>query len=874
MHPLHIHSESTHIQSDSTPAAHSRGTRITKPARRHWWRAVATVATVAVYALLATPAFAQNGTVNGTVTNQVTSAPVTSGSVFYCTVQSCLSFSIGASGAYTGSLAPGTYWAFTSVSTSLGVVNEIFDDIGCLGSCSAADARLRGAAIVVSGGSTITRSFALGSGGSITGTVTNDGTGAPLQNVTVQVLARVAGSVTSAGSVQTNASGVYTVTGLPTGTFYASTSGAADAAHTNEIYNDILCPGTCSSTVTVASGSPIAVTQGAATSGINFALSPAGRVIGRVRNAATLTGIANVNVFAVARIGLTTTTFGSAVTDASGNYTMGRLPTGAYAIFTSTSAGINEVYNNVQCPTSCNSTEALTLAPPVAVTQGATTANIDFDLDPGGVISGTVTAAGTSAPLQGSVQVYRQSGTTVTLVQGATANSSGAYSVAGLTTGSYFVVVSSSGFMREVYNGVNCLSFCSTTEILSGTPVAVTNGVSTPNINIVLDSGASITGVISAASSPLAFVSATAYRSGSTAGINATTNSAGSYTFSGLSAGTYFVVTNTNGFANEVYNNVACPNGTCSAANAVALGTPIVVGAGAAVNGINFSLDTLSAVPGPPLGLSARMTASGLEVSWSEPTTGGVATSYIFEGGVSAGGTIASLPTPTTSILVPGVPPGTYYLRARGVNAVGTGPASTEIRVVVGGGGIIAPQAPVSLQAWMAGSRLTVTWSDPSNGPTPTGYAIEAGTAVGTSNIAVIASAGRAFTFTPVPDGFYFLRVRALVGTAASAPTTDTMIVVGGVAAPPTPPQSLTSSVSGNVVTLTWTAPALGVPTAYILEAGSATGLTDITTLNTGSTATTFTTAGVPAGTYYVRLRATNALGTSDVSNERILVVP
>ena len=57
--------------------------------------------------------------------------------------------------------------------------------------------------------------------GSISGTVTNAGTGALLSGVSVNAY-NASGS--SMGNNTTNASGVYTVTGLATGTYYVLTS--------------------------------------------------------------------------------------------------------------------------------------------------------------------------------------------------------------------------------------------------------------------------------------------------------------------------------------------------------------------------------------------------------------------------------------------------------------------------------------------------------------------------------------------------------------------------------------------------------------------------------------------------------------------------
>jgi hypothetical protein len=89
-------------------------------------------------------------------------------------------------------------------------------------------------------------------------------------------------------------------------------------------------------------------------------------------------------------------------------------------------------------------------------------------------------------------------------------------------------------------------------------------------------------------------------------------------------------------------------------------------------------------------------------------------------------------------------------------------------------------------------------------------------------------------------------------------------------AAAPTAPTNLTASVSGLSVTLSWGASA-NSPTQYILQAGSAPGQTSITVPLSGSTTTFSASAG--AGTYYVRVVAVNADGTSAPSNEVTVVL-
>ena len=98
------------------------------------------------------------------------------------------------------------------------------------------------------------------------------------------------------------------------------------------------------------------------------------------------------------------------------------------------------------------------------------------------------------------------------------------------------------------------------------------------------------------------------------------------------------------------------------------------------------------------------------------------------------------------------------------------------------------------------------------------------------------------------------------------------LMFAGGLvrAAAPTAPSNLTAAVSGLSVTLSWGASANN-PTQYILQAGSAPGQSSITVALSGSTTTFSASAG--AGTYYVRVVAVNADGTSAPSNEVTVVL-
>ena len=83
---------------------------------------------------------------------------------------------------------------------------------------------------------------------------------------------------------------------------------------------------------------------------------------------------------------------------------------------------------------------------------------------------------------------------------------------------------------------------------------------------------------------------------------------------------------------------------------------------------------------------------------------------------------------------------------------------------------------------------------------------------------------------------------------------------------PGSTPTNLAATIIGNRVTLTWSAATSVSPTGYAIEGGFAPGQV-IANIPTGSTATTIT-LDVPAGVYYVRVRALTASGPSGPSNE------
>ena len=121
-----------------------------------------------------------------------------------------------------------------------------------------------------------------------------------------------------------------------------------------------------------------------------------------------------------------------------------------------------------------------------------------------------------------------------------------------------------------------------------------------------------------------------------------------------------------------------------------------------------------------------------------------------------------------------------------------------------------------------------------------------------------------------VPPATWFVRVVAQNAGGMSA--ADQRGVVHRRRTAPGAPTLNPAVVAGNTVSLSWAPGAGGAPTSYTLFAAATPGGAPFFSAPLGGTAAAF--GGVPHGTYFVRMVAHNALGTSLPSNEITIVVP
>lgn len=282
-----------------------------------------------------------------------------------------------------------------------------------------------------------------------------------------------------------------------------------------------------------------------------------------------------------------------------------------------------------------------------------------------------------------------------------------------------------------------------------------------------------------------------------------------------------------------------------------------------------FTPAAVTAPPAVPAGLAAVANGATLTLSW---TRAAGATSYRLEAGTASGlanlynGDVGNIDRLQTI-----VPPGTYFVRVRSVNAMGTSAPSSQASATVSttAACAVAPPAPANYSALTGGLLAALSWQP---APGATSYRLDVGSAPGLTNLlSQDIGAGMPFVATS-PAGTYYTRIRAVnacgVGAASGEVPVTLSCAAGSVSA-----SGLAVTKAGGVATFTWAAP-LGA-TSYRLQVGTAPGAVNVLDSDVGNVvALSAGLGGVPPGTYYVRVVAMSTCGAGNPSNEVPVAVP
>lgn len=177
----------------------------------------------------------------------------------------------------------------------------------------------------------------------------------------------------------------------------------------------------------------------------------------------------------------------------------------------------------------------------------------------------------------------------------------------------------------------------------------------------------------------------------------------------------------------------------------------------------------LAAPPSAPTGLLGVADGSALTLVWQETFEGGAATSFVLD---VSGALSGSLVLPRSDrFAYPAVPPGTYHLAVRALNAAGSSPRSPAVTLTFPGA-CAPPATPSAFSAAVSGHAIFASWTPAAAGAAATGYLLMVtGDLTGTFPTATLSLSGA------VAPGSYTLRVLA-VNACGASPATEAQTVI------------------------------------------------------------------------------------------------
>ncbi|MDH4063240.1 MAG: fibronectin type III domain-containing protein [Acidobacteriota bacterium] len=177
---------------------------------------------------------------------------------------------------------------------------------------------------------------------------------------------------------------------------------------------------------------------------------------------------------------------------------------------------------------------------------------------------------------------------------------------------------------------------------------------------------------------------------------------------------------------------------------------------------------------------------------------------------------------------------------------------------------------PVLNPAQVLGPNITFTWSSVAGA---TQYVLRAGTVPGQYQIGVNLGNVTTYAAQAPAVGTYYVRVDAIT-PGGTLPSNEIPVQVTSLFVPPTAPTNFAAYANGRAAVLAWDlGTGGGTPTSLVLYAGTTPGGSEAGVFPL-TPSTQLSVPSVNPGTYYLRLVAVNAGGSSPASNEVLFDMP
>jgi hypothetical protein len=442
---------------------------------------------------------------------------------------------------------PGQYYikVHNSDSEPTNVVQRWWNSKGGSYDCDQAES------ITLSDGQDLTGlTFTAQVGGSVTGTVYESDGKTPIHGYWGVNAVRISdGHWVEGADIQ--ADGTYRIIGLLPGEYYIVAH--PDTGHVQKYYDNVL---------DMQQADIIAITGTETITDINFALEIGGTVSGKVYEANGTTPIPNLHLFAQSHAcgGFH---LGGTNTDADGNYVLGGLPAGTVHLYAC--PGCNEqpfvdgFYNGGTSTRDCSQ------AVDISVTANQTTSGIDFKLEPGVSMSGTLFHTNGSTPFDQPVHINIYQGDPCghhehvagTVLDPVT----GMFTITGVPTGQYYMRIDNSentSAVQRWWNSNGGSYDCGQAHLID-----LSDGLNQTGLTFTTQPGATVSGTVYEYDgvTPIAgdwgVIALRASDQGYMGGSHIASD--GTYQIKGLPPGAYFIRAETSSTLHgiEFYNNAA-----------------------------------------------------------------------------------------------------------------------------------------------------------------------------------------------------------------------------------------------------------------------------------------------------------------------------